>query len=117
MKIFLSWCQAYINELQCFALVVNRCSLIRKDMCKTTDTLKHTKLGYRNQISVTELVCFFFCQTNIPLTKFNLCVLCKQYILSLDVSVDDFMSMEVRQTLRNRETAFTGCATLHIQFK
>jgi len=105
VKIFLSWCQAYINELQCFALVVKKNSLIRQDMGKTTDTLKFsdfwTQPGYTNQISrVTELVYFFglfvSCQANIPLTKFNLCVLCKQYILSLDVSVDDFMSMEVR---------------------
>lgn len=32
VKIFLSWCQAYINELRCFALVVKRCSLIRQDI-------------------------------------------------------------------------------------
>lgn len=52
-----------------------------------------------------------------PLTKFNLCVLCKQNILSFDVSVDDFMCMEVRQTLRRRETMFFSCVNYIITYK
>ena len=34
------------------------------------------------------------------LTQFDLSVLCEQDILTLDVSVDDFMGVEVCQTLR-----------------
>lgn len=39
---------------------------------------------------------------NFLLTELDLCILREQHILALDVSVDDFVGMEVREALHMR---------------